>query len=325
MAVRTGDPPVSPRLRALAAGERQKRALNGPIVVVMRGCERFVSGLSRGLCARTAVGRFPNGELHVAVPERVEGRRCVVVASISPPAGNLERLTLVAHALRRAGAERVTALLPYLAYARQDRAGRTESLGLAWVGELVRASGVGAVVCVDVHSGIAGDVLGLALISLSPAALIAGALPEAWRVDVTFVAPDEGAVDRCVAVARAAGVDRPVVWARKRRTRTGVEHLGLVGSPSERALVVDDILDTGDTLVSCCRQLRDAGVRQLGVIATHGLFTGERWRALYSEGVQEVWVTDTVLSRRRPPQAHIVPVAPLLGRVLEDGSDLRRL
>ena len=99
---------------------------------------------------------------------------------------------------------------------------------------------------------------------------------------------------------------------------------GLVGSPSRRAVVVDDILDTGDTLVSCCRRLRDAGVRQIGVIATHGLFTGERWRALFSEGVQEVWITDTVLSRRRPPQAHIVPVAPLLARVLEEGSDPRR-
>ena len=94
--------------------------------------------------------------------------------------------------------------------------------------------------------------------------------------------------------------------------RPGSSISGLVGSPSGRAIVVDDILDTGDTLVSCCRQLRDAGVRQIGVIATHGLFTGERWRALLSEGVQEIWITDTVLSRRRPPQAHIVPVAPLL-------------
>jgi ribose-phosphate pyrophosphokinase len=92
---------------------------------------------------------------------------------------------------------------------------------------------------------------------------------------------------------------RRAASARKRRTPTGVEHLGLVGSPGSRALIVDDILDTGDTLVSCCRQLRDAGVKQLGVIATHGLFTGERWRALCSEQrVREIWITDTV-----PPAA----------------------
>ena len=319
MAVRVGDPSAPSRPRTLAVGDRPQRAATAPIVLVMRGYERFVAGLDSGSFAPAAVERFPNGELHAEVPERVEGRCCVVVGSISPPAGNVERLTLVAHALRRAGAERVIALLPYLAYARQDRAGRTESLGLAWVGELLRASGVDEVVCVDVHSEQAADVLGLALTSLSPADLLAGALPEAWRSEVTFVAPDEGAVDRCSAVARAAGVERPVVWARKRRTTTGVEHLGLVGSPQSRAVVVDDIVDTGDTLVSCCRVLRAAGVKHIAVIATHGLFTGERWRALLSEGVEEIWITDTVLSRRRPSEAHIVPVAPLLAP-LREGS-----
>ena len=229
-------------------------------MLVLPGYERFLSGPTRRSFVRAAVRRFPNGELHVEVPERVAGRRCVIVGSISPPAGNLERLTLVGHALRRAGAQRITALLPYLAYARQDRAGRTESLGLAWAGELSRASGIGEVVCVDLHSKRGAEVLGLGLTSLSPAGLRAGALPEPWRSQVTFVAPDEGTVDRCAAVALAVGVDRPVVWARKRRTPAGVEHLGLVGTPGRRAIVVDDILDTGDALVSCCRALRDSGV-----------------------------------------------------------------
>jgi ribose-phosphate pyrophosphokinase len=285
-------------------------------VLVTREHARFLSGPGGGRFRRASVRRFPNGELHAEVPEHLQGRRCIIVGSISPPPGNLERLTLVAHALRRAGAEPVTALLPYLAYARQDRAARTESLGLAWAGELLHASGVERVVCVDVHSEQAAEVLGLRLESLSPAVPLAEALPERWRDAVTFVAPDEGALGRCSAVARAAGVDQPLVWARKRRTSSGVEHVGLVGSPGRRAVVVDDILDTGDTLVSCCRQLRDAGAKHIGVIATHGLFTGDRWRALFSEGVQEIWITDTVLSRRRPPQTHVVSIAPLLAAAL---------
>jgi ribose-phosphate pyrophosphokinase len=113
------------------------------------------------------------------------------------------------------------------------------------------------------------------------------------------------------------GVDRPVVWARKRRTTSGIEHLGLVGTPNRRVVVVDDILDTGDTLVSCCRALRSAGVTDIGLIATHGLFTGDRWRALLAEGVREIWITDTVLSRRRPPHAEVVSVGSLLAPVLE--------
>jgi len=291
------------------------------VSVVLAGHERFVPRLDGESFARVVVRRFPNGELYVRVPVQIEGRHCVLVGSISPPAGNLERVTLVAHALRRAGARRVTALLPYLAYARQDRAEPGESLGLAWVGELLRASGIDEVVCVDVHSRQAAEVLGLGLTSLSPAALLAAALPGAWRSEVTFVAPDEGAIERCEAVALAAGVDGSVVWARKRRTASGIEHLGLVGTPGRRAVVVDDILDTGATLLSCCRALRDSGVRRIGVIATHGLFTGKRWRGLLSEGVQEVWITDTVLSRRRPRQAQIVSVAPLLAPVLERSCD----
>jgi ribose-phosphate pyrophosphokinase len=177
------------------------------------------------------------------------------------------------------------------------------------------ASGIDDVVCVDVHSDQAAEVLGLRVSSLSPAGLLADALPEAWR-EATFVAPDEGALGRCSALAQAAGVESPIVWARKRRTPSGVEHLGLVGSPGSRAVVVDDILDTGATLVSCCRALRDAGVRQIGVLVTHGLFTGQCWRALLSEGVEEIWITDTVLARRRPPQAHVVSVAALLAPAL---------
>jgi ribose-phosphate pyrophosphokinase len=319
--VRVGDPSAPQRPREHALGLRAERAAITPHVLVMPGCERFVSELGIRSVTHAAVQQFFNGELHTVVPERVDGRLCVLVGSISPPAGNLERLTLVAHALRRGGAERITALLPYLAYARQDRAAPTESLGLQWAGELVHASGIGEIVCVDVHSRQAADVLGLPLTSLSPAGLLASALPGAWLDEVTFVAPDEGAIERCSAVARAAGVDRPVVWARKRRTPNGVEHLGLVGSPTRRVLVVDDILDTGATLVSCCRQLRDAGAAEIGVIATHGLFTGEHWRALLADGVQQIWITDTVLSRRRPAQARVVPVAALLGPALVGSID----
>jgi len=94
----------------------------------------------------------------------------------------------------------------------------------------------------------------------------------------------------------------------------------LVGAPTRRAVVVDDILDTGATLVSCCEQLRKAGVERIAVIAMHGLFTGAQWRALLSGGGLELWITDTVVSRRRPPQATVVSVAQLLAPALSDGG-----
>jgi len=314
MAVRVDDPATPTQPAAVPDGVNSR-----PLTAVLRGYERFVRDISAEW-AGVSVRRFPNREVYVEVPAQVEGRHCIVVGSVSPSGTGLEDVTLVAHTLRRAGATRITAVLPYLAYARQDRADRSSSLGLGWVGALLRASGVSDIVCVDVHSGIAGEVVGLPVRSLSPAGLLAGALPQSWRREATFVAPDEGAIERCGAVVRAAGSELGMVWARKRRTTTGVEHLALVGSPTEQAVVVDDILDTGATLFSCCSQLRRAGVRRIGVLATHGLFTGARWRSLFSEGIERIWITDTVLSRHRPSTATVVPVAPLLASAFDPTS-----
>jgi len=293
---------------------------NAPLVFTLPGHGRFVTR-GAGLVAERAIfARFANGEWHAAVREPIAGRSCVVIGSISPPPGNIARVTLFGHTLRRAGAGHITALLPYLAYARQDRARPTQSLGLAWVGGLLRASGVDEVVCVDAHSELAGGLLGLPVTSLSPAALLASALPRSWRERVTFVAPDEGAISRCAAMAKAAGAGDAIVWLRKRRTAAGLEHLGIVGEPERRAVIVDDILDTGSTLASCCRHLRAGGVEEIGVIATHALFTSERSSAL-RQAVQRIWITDTVLSRRRPPDVEVVPIAELLAPVLTGTVD----
>jgi len=288
-----------------------------PLVLVLPGQHRFVAGLDDlEIESLRAPGRFSNGELIAEVPEHVHGRACVVVASIAPPPGAIERLTVVTQALCRAGATDVLAVVPYLAYARQDRADPTQSLGLAWLGSLLRAAGIDRLACVDVHSEAARKLLGMPVVSIAPAPVLAAALSREWRTDVTFVAPDEGAVDRCLALTLAAGAPEPIVWLRKRRTRSGVEHVGLVGTPGSRVLLVDDILDTGATLVSCCRELQREGVEEIGVVVTHGLYTGDTWREMFALGVTRVWITDTVLSRKRPDPTTVVPVSPLLGALL---------
>lgn len=286
-----------------------------PLVLVMSGCDRFAGAADDVVPWPVAIQEFPNRELHVEVPAEVAGRACVVVGSITPPAGRLARVTLVVHTLRRAGAARIALVLPYLAYARQDRAAATGSLGLAWVGELLRACGAEELTCVDVHGADAGTVAGLPLRSLSPAALLATALPPGWRTDVSFVAPDEGAIARCEALAAAAGSTAPVVKMRKRRSPAGIEHLGTTGAPGPRALVVDDILDTGATLVSCVHELRAAGVLEIGLVVTHGLFTGDRSRSLLDD-VDRLWITDSVETTEESPKLEVVPVAPLLAPLL---------
>ena len=111
----------------------------------------------------------------------------------------------------------------------------------------------------------------------------------------TVVAPDEGAIGRCKAVRAAAGMSSiKIPYFEKHRTETGIIHAGPIGDVGRQAVIIDDILDTGGTLVSACETLSKAGVEKIDVMVTHGLFTGTRWKDLYGFGVKRIFCTDSV-------------------------------
>ena len=248
--------------------------------------------------ATIELSHFANGELAARLRTPVEGRDCFLLGTAAPPAVQLAQLLLASDTLMRHGAARVHALLPYLAYARQDRAQSGRSLGAAWLGRLLAACCVSDVTTIDIHSELARTLIGLPVRSLSPAPLLAAAISEP-RTDAVVVAPDRGAIERARAMADALELDAPVTWIDKVRKPRGVVHRRVVGELAPRAIVVDDILDTGDTLVSCCQQLRAQRVERLEIAVTHGLFTGDRWRALTRLGVDAIHVTDSVPDARR--------------------------
>lgn len=246
--------------------------------------------LERGRCA---IGRFTNGELHATIDTDPAGRRCILLGSIAPPDEHLLATLLLGHTLRNEGARAVTAVLPYLGYARHDKSERGKSLATAWLGAVLHASGIAEVVTVDVHSPRVHELYPVPVRSLSPAAIFASRIPAGAR-EVTIVAPDEGARERAEALRRAAGIERPVAYLTKRRTAEGVAHSTLHGEVGREAIIVDDILDTGGTLMSACEVLRSAGVREATIMVTHGLFTGTGWQRLWSLGVTRISCTDTM-------------------------------
>ena len=136
------------------------------------------------------------------------------------------------------------------------------------------------------------------------------------------MAPDEGAVERARAVAAAAGIDTPVAVPRKQRTLEGVAHASIEGLVAPHAVIVDDILDTGGTVISACRQLRATGAREITVLVTHGLFTGSSWRQLGALGVTRIVTTDSLPAARRRGGggAEVLPIAALLEPVLQHAA-----
>lgn len=265
------------------------------------------------------IARFENGELHVQVETPVAGQHCVLLGSIAPPDEQLLSALLLAHTLKKERARQVTAVFPYLGYARHDKDKPGQSMATAWAGSLIKASGCDRVIAVDVHSEKTKQLFPVPVVSLSPAGVFAEAMTRYGLTSATVVAPDEGAIGRCEAVRAAAGMSSSKIpYFEKHRTETGIIHTGPIGDVGRQAVIVDDILDTGGTLVSACETLSGAGVEEIDVMVTHGLFTGTRWKDLYRFGVKRIFCTDSVPLPAGVDGRSIVrlSIAPLLAKEL---------
>ncbi|MBI1846665.1 MAG: ribose-phosphate diphosphokinase, partial [Candidatus Rokubacteria bacterium] len=166
-----------------------------------------------------AIDRFSNGELRVELHTAPDGSDCTVLGAVAPPDEHLLSTLLLGHTLKKEGARSVTACLPYLGYARHDRPEPRKSRATAWLGSVLSASGVDAVVAIDVHSPLVHQLFPIPVRSLSPAALFAAEIAKLPLKEPVIVAPDEGAFERSEAVRRAAGISRPLAQLEKTRTR----------------------------------------------------------------------------------------------------------
>lgn len=284
--------------------------------------QRYVRSLCKSspgvfVAGKSEVMRFTNGEMHAMVYEDVNDEECLVIGSVAPPDEQLLALLTLSNALKRNGAASVRAFLTYLGYARQDKFKSGESGGIALIGSLLRAAGVDEVITVDAHSKLDQKLIGLPLTSLSPAAIFVPAIHDLGWNDVTIVAPDEGALARAQAVADALENLRPVAHLAKIHV-DGIVHLNLTGEVGTHAVIVDDIIDSGRTLVSACNLLHEKGVREIAIVVTHGLFTGGAWKRLFGLGVRALFVSDSCpeAAAQKHPGVQITPLTPLLPAVL---------
>jgi ribose-phosphate pyrophosphokinase len=265
------------------------------------------------------IERFPDGEAHVMVEATVRDRDVYLIQPTCPPVDeNLIELLFLADACARSGAARVTAVIPYFGYARQDRRARgRESIGARVVSDLIGAVGIDRVIGLDLHSPSIEGFLSVPLEHLSAVPILAAELQESLPQDAVIVAPDLGAAK--LAERYAAILEAPVALVQK--TRLGpaqVSATRVIGDVAGRTpVIVDDMISTGGTIEAATKVVIKAGAREeITVAATHGLFVGECPSRFAAMPLKRLIVTDSVAGNEAMPAVERVSVASLMAEAI---------
>jgi ribose-phosphate pyrophosphokinase len=272
--------------------------------------------------SKCQVRRFADMEVFVEIQENVRGQDVFVIQSTSFPANDhLMELLIIIDALRRSSAKRITAVLPYFGYARQDRraSGRTP-ISAKLVSNLITHAGADRVLTLDLHAGQIQGFFDIPTDNLFSAPLMARDIKERLDLDnVMVVSPDVGGVVRARALAKR--IDAPLAIVDKRRERPGEsEVMNIIGDVSGRScILVDDIVDSGGTLCNAAEALLAKGAKEVYAYITHGVLSGGAVARIASSKLKELVLTDTIQPTEAVKVARnirVVSVAQLMGEAI---------
>jgi ribose-phosphate pyrophosphokinase len=276
---------------------------------------------------RASVRRFADMEVFVEIHENIRGEDVFVVQSTSYPANdNLMELLITIDALRRASARRVTAVIPYFGYARQDRkSGSRTPISAKLVANLITEAGANRVLTMDLHAGQIQGFFDIPVDNLISAPLFTKDIQDRYAGrDLMIVSPDVGGVVRARLVATRLNCDLAIID--KRRERAGVsEVMNVIGDVTGRdCIMIDDIVDSGGTLCNGAAALMANGARSVSVYITHGVLSGGAVARISSSGIEMVTITDTILATeavRLASNIRQLSIAELLAEAMRRISD----
>ena len=275
-----------------------------------------------------SVKRFADDEIFIEIHENVRGEDVFVVQSTSHPANdNLMELLISIDALRRASAKRITAVIPYFGYARQDRKpGPRTPISAKLVANLITEAGADRVLTVDLHAGQIQGFFDIPTDNLFGAPVISADIKSRHAdKDIMVVSPDVGGVVRARALAKRLD-NAPLAIVDKRRERAGVsEVMNIIGDVEGRfCVMIDDIADSAGTLCNAADALIAAGATDVAAYITHGVLSGKAVERVNASSLRKLIITDTI----RTPQSaldsskiRILPIAPLLGEAIKRIAD----
>jgi ribose-phosphate pyrophosphokinase len=285
--------------------------------------------LAMGICnhvyekiGNSSVGRFSDGEVKVQIGENIRGKDVFLVNATCPPVNdNLMELLILCDAARRASAARITLVLPYFGYARQDRKDRPRvSIAAKLVSNLIVASGADRVLTLDLHCDQIQGFFDIPMDHLSADIEFCRHLQAAHANNLVVVSPDVGSVRRAREVATRLDAKLAIVDKRRPKDNES-EVMNIIGEvEGMRALIFDDMIDTAGTLVKAAQAIKEHGATNVVACATHALLSGDAVSRIEDSVLSEVLVSDSIPlsdAAKACSKIKVITVAPLIGEAIK--------
>src|SRR5687767_2268729 len=281
-------------------------------------CSEIARTLDVPFCKST-INRFADGEIFVRIDENVRGNDVFIVQPTNAPADNIMELLLLIDAARRASAARITCVMPYYGYSRQDRKDQPRvAIGAKLLANMIVTAGANRVLGLDFHQHALQGFFDVPVDHLYAAPVFVAHYRKKNLHELVVVAPDVGSAKMARGFAKRLNGSLAIID--KRRPKANVsEVVNVVGEVDGRdCLIADDMIDTAGTVSESARALKRLGARDVYVCATHALFSGPAAERLAQAPISEVTVTDTVAipPERRCPQLHVLSVGDLLSKAI---------
>ncbi len=268
----------------------------------------------------TLVSRFSDGEIRVQIKENVRGADVFVIQTLSYPANdNIMELLLILDALKRSSTHRITAVIPYFAYARQDRKDRPRvPISAKLLADIIQKAGADRVLTVDLHSAQIQGFFDCPVDNLYALPVILDYLKAKNLKNAVVVSPDAGGVERARMLANRLGCGLAIIYKRRPAPNV-VETLDVIGEvEGKNAIIIDDIIDTAGTIVSASEMLLKKGAKSVIAACTHPVFSGPAIERLSNSPIQEVIVTNTIpVKGKEFDKLTVLSVAELVGEAIK--------
>ncbi|MDR2645101.1 MAG: ribose-phosphate pyrophosphokinase [Endomicrobium sp.] len=267
------------------------------------------------------VGHFSDGEIQVKIVDNVRGADCFIIQPTCPSVNeNLMELLIIADALKRASARRITAVVPYYGYARQDRKAEPRvPITARLVANLLATSGVTRLLTMDLHAGQIQGFFDIPVDHLYAKPILSKYFQDKNLKDVAVVSPDAGGVERARSFAKLIHADLVIVDKRRPRPNEA-SIMNIIGEVKDKTcIILDDLVDTAGTLTKVADVIKEKGATKILAVASHGVLSGEAKQRVQNSALEELVITDTIPLSKEGPNDKIVvlSVAPILAEAIK--------